>query len=476
MSLSGRLSEKQVVDAFHIFLKNALAQAKAERLLDDDTLSSAEADIMISGPALCLYFAAIRSNTSPPGVPLPRDASSEPMMLTSNTCPPAFTNVFALWASSVAPIKSLSADQKHDLARAICDLPLVSSRPHPATGRIAADLRAVAIEISQRRTFQDRYGSDLQAVLDSDRRPAGGIGNRRPSTQAQFVPPPAYDAPPSSAPIATSPKPQGQNKPLPAATDSTGHLLPTSPTSAGFPTASGSHPHRPRDPTHSRSASASGSSSGSRSRSPSPSILVDTDPVIMLIRETLYASLADVLALTPSLRSLMKTDPARAYFASVSLAVLDVATKAVTPEGDVKGVLGQYVTFEECPDLLKPAMRGLDAIARRARELSEEDDQAAMELLAEGKDEELAGRVTRMERLKKMLEAGAGSEEANHRRAGGAGGEAAEEEEGNRGRVSPNGTTLELANRINALAMGLTGLAAFRERQNDVFTILGGVQ
>ena len=43
------LSEEEVIDGFHIFLQSALAQAKAEKLLDADTLASAEADLMVSG-------------------------------------------------------------------------------------------------------------------------------------------------------------------------------------------------------------------------------------------------------------------------------------------------------------------------------------------------------------------------------------------------------------------------------------------
>jgi len=43
------LNEDAVMNGFHVFLKNALAQAKLERLLDEETLSSAEADLMISG-------------------------------------------------------------------------------------------------------------------------------------------------------------------------------------------------------------------------------------------------------------------------------------------------------------------------------------------------------------------------------------------------------------------------------------------
>ena len=49
-SASQTLSEEEVIDGFHIFLQSSLAQAKAEKLLDVDTLASAEADLMVSGP------------------------------------------------------------------------------------------------------------------------------------------------------------------------------------------------------------------------------------------------------------------------------------------------------------------------------------------------------------------------------------------------------------------------------------------
>ena len=44
-----QLSDQQVIDSFHALLQTSLAQAKAERLLDSDILSSAEADLMICG-------------------------------------------------------------------------------------------------------------------------------------------------------------------------------------------------------------------------------------------------------------------------------------------------------------------------------------------------------------------------------------------------------------------------------------------
>lgn len=43
------MSEAYIQDAFHNYLKSSLRQAKAERLLDEDVLSSAEGDLMVTG-------------------------------------------------------------------------------------------------------------------------------------------------------------------------------------------------------------------------------------------------------------------------------------------------------------------------------------------------------------------------------------------------------------------------------------------
>jgi len=48
-----------VVEAFHGYLKGALAQARAEHLLDNDTLASAEADIM--SPVGCSQFLTLNA-------------------------------------------------------------------------------------------------------------------------------------------------------------------------------------------------------------------------------------------------------------------------------------------------------------------------------------------------------------------------------------------------------------------------------
>ncbi|TFY53796.1 hypothetical protein EVJ58_g9244 [Rhodofomes roseus] len=186
------LSEEQVQDAFHSYLKSSLTQAKVEGLLPENILSSAEGDLMITGPALCLYFAALRSTTEPPSVPLPRrsKSSTASFNLSDENCPPTFRPFWLVWSHAVPEIQALTPEHQHDLARIICNLPPIAVPSNPRLSGIAADLRAVAIEISMRRTFQDRYATDLQAALD-----AGTNGNTR--MKASFVPPPSYDAPPA---------------------------------------------------------------------------------------------------------------------------------------------------------------------------------------------------------------------------------------------------------------------------------------
>ncbi|EGO24346.1 hypothetical protein SERLADRAFT_389412 [Serpula lacrymans var. lacrymans S7.9] len=360
-------------------------------------LASAEGDLMITGPALCLYFAALRSTTNPASVPLPRRSkTSPPVELSESNCPPLFVSFLRVWSSNVPRIQSLAPQYQHDLARVICGLEPLSQPPDPNLNGISADLRAVAIEISQRRSFQDRYASDLQAALDAGS-PSGRSSLR---VKASFVPPPVYDP----SPISPS------------------------------------------------------SSKTSFGRSPSPTILTANSPAIEFIRETLYASLADVLERTPSLRRLLKRDPSRAYFASVSFAILDVAVTAVTPTGAVMGVLGKELTLEECPKELQPFMAELAAIGNAAREMEEEDDEVAMRCAERGDDIP----EPRLDRVRKVLEGGVGYQEGRER-------------EG-QGRRSVEGRAVAFTNRINALGLGISKIKAFRDRQADVFKVLAGIE
>ncbi|KAG5652996.1 hypothetical protein H0H81_002821 [Sphagnurus paluster] len=438
--MSTQLSERYVQDKFHSYLKSSLTQAKVERLLDADVLSSAESDLMITGPALCLYFAALRCTTNPPSVPLPRSSKTEsPMELSSDNCPPAFTSFLRVWASTVPSIQGLRPEHQHDLARVICGLPPVShpsSPTPPAVNGIAADLRAVAIEISQRRSFQDRFASDLQAALDSGTEPGSPSARR-----AAFVPPPQYEPSPTPSPSSSrisleleGPSGSGSGSGSRSRTHSHSH---SHSYTQSLPSPTLLSPHSPRFPR----------------RSPSPTMLAPHAPAIEFIRETLYASLGDALERTPSLRTLLARDPPRAYFAAVAHAVLDVATTAVTPDGAVVGVLGTPLTLDECPAELRPFMLELAAIGRAAREMEAEDDEVAMRCALEGEEVPLP----RMERVKAMLE------------------ECAAAEIDAQGRRSVEGRAVAFVNRINALSLGMTRLRAFRERQEEVFKVLAGI-
>ena len=348
------------------------------------------------------------------------------MELSYENCPPSFTSFLRVWANTVPSIQSLVPEAQHDLARVICGLqPLLPDSEHNSKGiisGIAADLRAVAIEISQRRSFQERYASDLQAALD-----AGSPSSRK----ASFVPPPVYD--PSSN-VSSRPSLDTitvpQRRPSPA-------LL-------------SSIPHSPTPSNPSRSPS-------SRSPpSPSPSLFRQDSPAIEFIRETLYASLADVLERQSSLRPLLKRDPPRAYFASVAFAILDVSSNSMNPDGSVTGILGKRLTLSECPAELRPLMIELSAIGQQAKMMDEEDNQNAMDLIQQGHDIP----ISRLDRVRSMWEQGVGHEPDD-----GVG----------RGRRSVEGRAVAFANRVNALGLALTKLKPFKERQEYVFKVLGGI-
>ncbi|KAG9098579.1 hypothetical protein FS749_003473 [Ceratobasidium sp. UAMH 11750] len=557
------LTEAEVINGFHAFLTSALKHAKAERLLTDDLLASAEADLMIC-PALCLYFAALRSNTNPPGVPLPRPRGADPSepqkRLTAATCPPGFIPFFELWARAVPRIQSLAAEHTYDLACIICNkqpITLPSDLPSPfpdsptteqtalaKVHAIAADIRAVAIEISQRRSFQLRYTEDLQAALNLGD-PTSPTGPRGPPITAKFVPPPGYDeAPPSPTPSAGGGKEIDETRrgpvsahpqspaygihlssterryaalpPVPFGEGGSGEKSfiggfapPGSPRSpigsgGGFgsmsvagPSSNGWSPlrvsQRSSTPTPARTGTPAGGHRSTQSatqlsvpgpsnvpaRPASPSFLTANDPSIVVIRETLYAGLGDALAEAPKLRELLDNDAPRAYFAAVGLAILNVSLTSITPRGSVRAVLGQELTLEDCPAPLRPLMIELARIGETAKELSEEDDRRAMHLAERGLDIP----EPRIDRLKRTLRTGVAEQRSEERAVrrntqrerGRSPGPGRSDDDSDEGRRSPSSSTVRFANRINELALRMTALPAFRERQQEVFSILKGV-
>lgn len=388
---------------------------------------------------------------------------SQPTELSYENCPPAFASFLRVWAKNVPLIQDLAPEYQHDVARVICGLePLCQPIDITTTG-IAADLRGVAIEISQRRSFQDRYAAALQAALDAGGGPSGtsssGTGAGLSPKRASFVPPPVYQP---------SPPPSPNPAPIPLRGGRTS--LDASSAPPVPPRPSGEQRHRPQASgsslspyTHSRGSSASSTASLAPPSPTSPTLFPFDSPAIEFIRETLYASLADQIELVPSLRKQLKRDPPRAYFASVSFAILDVAMRSITPDGEVIGVLGKRLTLVECPQPLRPFMNELVAIGKEARDIEDQDTELAVRILSSSEvnpNTELP--PPRLERVRRMLEFGIGVERD---------GSGDRDER----RYSLTGRTVTFTNRINALALGLTRLKAFRDRQDYVFKVLEGL-
>ncbi|TRM68891.1 hypothetical protein BD626DRAFT_391154 [Schizophyllum amplum] len=487
------LSDAAVADAFHSYLKSSLAQARAEHLVDADMLASAEADqLMVTGPALCLYFAALRCTTNPPSVPLPRPRDAKrapgapaepPVDLSFENCPPQFAAFLRVWASTVPAIQALAPETQHDLARLICGLQPLTNPPDAVRG-LAEDMRAVAIEISQRRSFQDRYAEDLQAALD-----AAGGGTGRPPQRASFVPPPTYEAaasPPGGTTTALPPSPSyspstsasGLPPHSQIAADHAPHPTSSSPTRQ--------HLSPPITPTASTSA---------RSRTPSPSMLIpEVTSTLMMIRETLYASILDVLStdytsgsgpdgsnerFLQKLKRTFREDPGRAYYTTVALAILHFARYGIVAEsGRITGVLGAEITLENCPRALRPLMAALVDISRTARTFEEEDDTRMAIALSEGREsatsedgEPIELGLTRLARVRRILENGIGWADTQPLHVAHKPATAVHSARGG----SPTGRTLAFANAINSLALRLTHLGPFRERAGQVFQVLAGL-
>ncbi|KAG0146162.1 hypothetical protein CROQUDRAFT_671351 [Cronartium quercuum f. sp. fusiforme G11] len=405
------ISEEQVIIIFHSYLQASLAQAHAEKLLDESVLTSAEADIQIQGPAICLFLAALRSHEVPPSI------TTTKIKLNQFNCPSSFTHWFELWASLVPSIHELNQDQKQDLARIICDQE-PKSQPIPINlPIIARTLLTISLEISQRRTFQERFNEDLNFALNY------GSNTSNQNSRANFKPPPAYHE--------CEPRVQLVTKPL--------NIKPK--------------PHRVIPNPNSTHISPATTRNGSVT---TPDVL----PTLAIIRETVYASLTDVLYSTPSIYNTLcsksSTDGqlSRAYFAALSLAILDVSLSRTNLETQSVNVVQlsanqpTQINSDNCPIALKPLMKEFIYISTLSQTLASEDDTIAMR--AALSDEHAFFNMsskTKIERLRFELENGPSLDEQEIEIVNG-------------------------SNVINKLALKISQIESFREREHELFSIL----
>lgn len=134
---------------------------------------------------------------------------------------------------------------------------------------------------------------------------------------------------------------------------------------------------------------------------------------------------------------------------------------------------GKRLRRGECPEELRPFFGELVAVGREARAIEREDTEVVVRMVAEGRRKGELPRP-RLERVRRMLEFGIGIERDGTRgRRGSGSGDGNSEKRGDR--ESVEGRAVAFTNKISALALGLTKLRAFRERQEYVFKVLESI-
>ncbi|BGP13853.1 hypothetical protein JCM10213_002491 [Rhodosporidiobolus nylandii] len=401
------ITEEQIIRAFHSIARDSLAQARGEGLLTDEDLETANTDVQIAGPALTLFYSALGARGDPPSISSPDQTFS----LTSTNCPETFRSAFSLWQTAVHPIQHLPSDARYDLALMLCDKPALSSPLRTDVARLAGDLKGIALEILQRRTFQTRFQSDLQAALDSAVRPrTSGESARHP--EAQYEPPPMYS--------------EGQ---------------PTDETKRAYE-------HLGVNDSVAQNVEAA--------------LPIEQQENLKIIRETLYSALADAIVETPCILEQLSRGPdwaSKAFFASTTLAILEVALSRMDRHGVHAVNLGRsaprVIGPSETPAHLRPFLSKLVEVSQAVQAVAAEDTERAVREASEGVEQLTP---PKLERLKERLARGVGAEETLAS-----------------SRSSTDGQVAQLANAINGLALAMTSLPAFRERQAEAFKVLAAV-
>ncbi|KZT39286.1 hypothetical protein SISSUDRAFT_984986 [Sistotremastrum suecicum HHB10207 ss-3] len=184
---------------------------------------------------------------------------------------------------------------------------------------------------------------------------------------------------------------------------------------------------------------------------------------MLFISETVHAAIADILSTTPSLSSIVKSNPIQGRLRVVCLAILHISQSFLTADGTVHGVLGHDITLNNCPPNLRHLMSELGAIGGIVEKMKQEDEDAALALSYSLEDAEQdlgsddsfeLNLESNIERLKKRLIGEAGYRESL---------------------TSEPACVRDVEGRIGRLGKHVMSLGSFKEREDIVFEILVGV-
>lgn len=114
---------------------------------------------------------ALANTTDPPSVNVDTSPSNPQFVLSISTCPINLLPLFRLWSKAVQPLQDLSLDNQADVARLICDLEPLNTPVSTVMIKLATDIQSMAIMISQRKTFLERYTNDLEVGLAAGESP-----------------------------------------------------------------------------------------------------------------------------------------------------------------------------------------------------------------------------------------------------------------------------------------------------------------
>lgn len=96
-------------------------------------------------------------------------------------------SILQAWSQVVPIVQRLPNQERFNLVRLLCNLPPHKQPVRPDVSRIAEMLQAISMEITQRRSFLERYSRDLQQALD-----AHSSASHTPQRKATFSAPPGY--------------------------------------------------------------------------------------------------------------------------------------------------------------------------------------------------------------------------------------------------------------------------------------------